>query len=99
MFVKRWWIFLLSAVLAFSCVSEHGFAAEKIRPTGVPAPASDDEEDSTPKPKSATKKKSTKRSSKKSKSDYEAPVATLPNGVPITRAKSVLVIDAQTGQT
>jgi D-alanyl-D-alanine carboxypeptidase (penicillin-binding protein 5/6) len=99
MFRKRWLIFLLTTVLALAAVSDHGFAAEKIRPTGISARSDDEAEaDSTPKPKSSTKKKSSPRSSRRSKAEDEAAVATLPNGIPITKARSVIIVDAQTGQ-
>src|SRR5205085_1119251 len=50
----------------------------------------------SPKLKNAAKKKRTRRAAKSE--EEVGPVATLPNGVPLTNAKSVMVIDAQTGQ-
>ncbi|MFL6515283.1 MAG: D-alanyl-D-alanine carboxypeptidase family protein [Chthoniobacterales bacterium] len=99
--LKRWSILFLSGVLAFTLPAAHCcIAAEQIRPTGVPAPSSssDDDDDDAPKAKIASKKKPARRSSKAAKSDDEPSLGTLPNGVPVTKARSVMVIDAQTGQ-
>ena len=97
MFLNRFLILLLSGFLAVGSVAgKETPAPEQIRPTGVPAKAvKDDSESDTPIPKKSTKKKSTKRAAK---SDEETPLGTLPNGVPVTKAKSVMVIDAQTGR-
>jgi D-alanyl-D-alanine carboxypeptidase (penicillin-binding protein 5/6) len=100
MLLKRWSILFLSGVLAFALPASHCIAAEQIRPTGVPAPSSssDDDDADAPKAKIASKKKPARRSNKAAKSDDEPPLGTLPNGVPATKARSVMVIDAQTGQ-
>lgn len=96
MLLKRRAILLLTSLLVACCACRDAAAAEKIRPTGVPTPT-EEEESSTPKPKSSTKKKSTQRPAK---SDEEVPpLGTLPNGVPVTKAQSVMVIDAQTGRS
>lgn len=112
MFLRRWSVLFLFGVWTLTGLSaREPAAAEQIRPTGVPTPvsqdepdisrpkkatkASDDDEDA-PKAKKATKKKPGRRASK---GEDEAPsLGTLPNGVPVTKAKSVMVIDAQTGQ-
>jgi D-alanyl-D-alanine carboxypeptidase (penicillin-binding protein 5/6) len=97
MLLKHCWIVLLSNVLAVSSITDRCLAAEQIRPTGISSPAQTDDADN-PKPKSTAKKKA-RRSAKADKSEEDAPLGTLPNGVPLTKARSVMVIDAQTGQT
>jgi serine-type D-Ala-D-Ala carboxypeptidase (penicillin-binding protein 5/6) len=87
-------LLLSSAVLA-SSVSGQQIVPEQVRPTGVSTPFPKDETD-TPKPKNTGKKKRVRQSPK---SEDDTPLATLPNGIPLTKAKSVMVIDAQTGQT
>ena len=92
----RCWILLLCGAFAANGVfPRHLPAAEQIRPTGVSTPFST-EESATPKPKSSSKKKPARRAAK---SDEDAPLGTLPNGIPVTKAKSVMVIDAQTGRS
>jgi serine-type D-Ala-D-Ala carboxypeptidase (penicillin-binding protein 5/6) len=100
MLLKRWSILFLSGFLAFALPATHCIAAEQIRPTGVPAPSSSDDEDAdAPQPKkNVSKKKPVRRSAKSVKSDDEPALGTLPNGVPITKARSIMVIDAQSGQ-
>ena len=99
MLLKRRAILLLTWLLVTSCTCWNALAAEKIRPTGVPPPAEEDSDASTPKPKSSAKKKSSRRPAKSEEEPAAAPLGTLPNGVPITKAQSVMVIDAQTGRT
>src|SRR5882724_8962590 len=98
MLLKRRATLLLTWLLVAFFTSWNVPAAEKIRPTGVPPPAEEESESSTPKPKSSAKKKSARRAAK-SNEEAAAPLGTLPNGVPITKAQSVMVIDAQTGRT
>jgi D-alanyl-D-alanine carboxypeptidase (penicillin-binding protein 5/6) len=95
MLLKRCCILWLSiALVAPSAFSQRG-TPEQIRPTGVSTPFPKDDSD-TPKPKSSPKKQ---RSHGAAKSDEDAvPLGTLPNGVPVTKAKSVIVIDAQNGR-
>jgi len=97
MFPKRWFILLLSGLLAVSnAVGKEPTPAEQIRPTGVHTPADKaDSESDSPIPKKSTKKKWTNRAAK---SDEDASLGTLPNGVPVTKARSIMVINAQTGQ-
>jgi len=88
-------VLVLSGILAASSVlAQRATTPEQIRPTGVSTPIPNDDSDS-PKPKSSPKKKRTHRSTQ---SDDEAPLGTLPNGIPQTKAQSVMVIDAQTGK-
>src|SRR3954466_10953841 len=97
MFLNRCLVLLLSGFLAVGTVAaKETPAPEKIRPTGVPATAAakDDSESDSPVPKKSARKKSAKRAVQ---SDEDASLGTLPNGVPVTKAKSVMVIDAQTG--
>jgi len=96
MLLKRPAILFLATLVAACWVWANPLVAEQIRPTGVPTPP-DDEEVSTPKPKSSGKKKSARRAAKTEQP--APPLGTLPNGVPITKAQSVVVIDAQTGRT
>jgi D-alanyl-D-alanine carboxypeptidase (penicillin-binding protein 5/6) len=97
MLKRRATLFLTSLLIAY-CACGDAAVAEQIRPTGVPTPPDQEqEESSTPKPKSSSRKKSARRSPK-SEEDAPSP-GTLPNGVPITKAQSVMVIDAQTGRT
>jgi serine-type D-Ala-D-Ala carboxypeptidase (penicillin-binding protein 5/6) len=98
MLSRRWSSVFPSVVLAIA-ISFAGQtrAAEQIRPTGVPTPLGKEESD-TPKPKtkSPAQKKSTRRAAR---SEEDAvPLGTLPNGVPLTKAQSVIVIDAQSGR-
>jgi len=100
MFLKRCSILVLSSVLAFGCGTAPCLAAEQIRPTGVTTPFADDDSDAPPKAKAVTrKKKPAKRAPKAARAEEDVSLGTLPNGVPVTKAKSVLVIDAHTGQT
>src|ERR1051325_10725231 len=92
---KRWAIFLLTSLLV-ACCAFNNAAAEQIRPTGIATPV-EDENASPPKPKTGAKKKSARRATKPE--EEAPPLGTLPNGVPITKAHSVMVIDAQTGRT
>src|SRR5437762_7047040 len=96
--LKRRAILLLTWLLVASCACWNVTAAEKIRPTGVPTSADDESDSSTPKPKRSAKKKSTRRSAK-SDEEPAPPLGILPNGVPITKAQSIMVIDAQTGRS
>jgi D-alanyl-D-alanine carboxypeptidase (penicillin-binding protein 5/6) len=98
MLLKRGWILLLSGVVAASSAPVQRAVAEDIRPTGVSTPFPTDES-TKPKAKSSSKKKKSARRS--TKSEDEEPLTslgTLPNGVPLTKAQSVMVIDAQTGR-
>jgi D-alanyl-D-alanine carboxypeptidase (penicillin-binding protein 5/6) len=98
MLLKRCSILFLSSVLALTCLADRCLAVEQIRPTGVPTPVEEDEADS-PKPQKTSKKKPTRpRPAKAAKSNDDAPLGLLPNGVPLTKAQSVMVIDAQTGR-
>ena len=96
--LKRRGILLVTWLLAGCCACWNVTAAEKIRPTGVPASAADESDSSTPKPKPSAKKKSSRRSATSDEEPAAAPLGTLPNGVPVTKAQSVMVIDAQTGR-
>ena len=97
MLLTRCWALLLSGVLAATSVfGQQRPTPEQIRPTGVSTPYPKAEA-ASPKPKSSAKKKRTARRATKSEDD--TPLGTLPNGVPLTKAKSVMVIDAQTGQS
>jgi D-alanyl-D-alanine carboxypeptidase (penicillin-binding protein 5/6) len=98
--MKRWLLLVLSVLLVITSPASRTYAAEQIRPTGVTAPAESDEDDSLPKPKTSSKKKSERRLQKASKAeeDVPPPLGILPNGVPLTKAQSVMVIDAQTGR-
>lgn len=96
MLLKRCWILLLSGVLAVSgIVAKETPSPEQIRPTGVSTPFPKDESDSPAPRKAATRKKPAKRAVT---SDDDVPLGLLPNGVPATKAKSIMVINAQTGQ-
>jgi D-alanyl-D-alanine carboxypeptidase (penicillin-binding protein 5/6) len=95
MFLKRCSILLLSGVVAASGVLGQRTVAEEIRPSGVSTPFPKDQS-STPKPKASSKKKSPRRSAR---AEEDTPLGTLPNGVPLTKAQSIMVIDAQTGRT
>jgi D-alanyl-D-alanine carboxypeptidase (penicillin-binding protein 5/6) len=95
MLLRRLCVLLLSGILAASsALGQRGSAPEQIRPTGVSTPVPKDDSD-TPKPKSGGKKKRTHRATQ---SEEEPSLGTLPNGVPLTKAQSVMVIDAQTGR-
>jgi len=87
--------FLCGAIAATSAFGQRTTAPEQIRPTGVSTPFPKDDDADTPKPKSSAKKKPARRASR---SDDDRPLGVLPNGVPNTGAKSVIVIDAQTGR-
>jgi D-alanyl-D-alanine carboxypeptidase (penicillin-binding protein 5/6) len=97
--MKRWFILVLSGLLAITSPGTRVFAAEQVRPTGITAPAEADDEDDAPKPKAAAKKKPVRKATRAAKADDAAPLGILPNGVPQTKAQSVMVIDAQTGRT
>jgi len=96
----RWVVLSLCSALLVSATLGQQVVPEQIRPTGVSTPFPKEDSDSnTPKPKSSGKKKRTHRAAKPQEEEETAPVATLPNGIPITKAKSVMVIDAQTGRS
>src|SRR6185295_7326079 len=96
MFQVRALVWLLcGAIAATSAFGQQTSAPEQVRPTGVSTPYPRDETDS-PKPKASAKKKSTRRATR---ADEDVPLGVLPNGVPATKAKSVIVIDAQTGRS
>jgi len=71
-------------------------AADAVRPTGVPTPAEEEAAEATPKAK--TKPKKARVSRAKPKNEEDKPVGTLPGGIPATGAKSVIIVDARTGQ-
>jgi serine-type D-Ala-D-Ala carboxypeptidase (penicillin-binding protein 5/6) len=99
MLLKRFFIVLLCGLFGATSPVIRPCAAEQIRPTGVPTPA-DAGEDDSPKAKVASKKKPSRRAAKASKTEDDAPpLGILPNGVPVTKAQSVMVIDAQTGRS
>src|SRR4051812_27275228 len=97
MLLRQCCVLVLSGILAASNVlAERASTPEQIRPTGVSTPVPKEDSDSdSPKPKSSAKKKRPHRSTQ---SDDEAPLGTLPNGIPQTKAQSVMVIDAQSGK-
>src|ERR1700736_310522 len=90
----RWFVGVLSLVLVASAPGQT-FVAEPVRPTGVSTPVPQDEA-STPKPKAKAKAKASRKSASK---EEDTPVATLPNGVPAVKARSVMIVDARTGQS
>ena len=95
MLLRRLCVLLLSGILAASsALGQRASAPEQIRPTGVSTPSPKEDSDA-PKSKSSGKKKRTHRSTQ---SEEEPALGTLPNGVPLTKAQSVMVIDAQTGR-
>src|SRR5947209_1980788 len=92
----RWVVlFVFSSLLATTTPAQQ-IVPEQVRPTGVTTPFPRDDSDSA-KSKSSAKKKRTHRAAKAEEED--APAGTLPGGVPITKARSVMVIDAQTGRS
>ena len=70
--------------------------SEPVRPTGVPTPPSSEKASKAKAPKARRQAKSGRRHARKHE---EAEPDTLPGRIPITRAKSVIIIDARTGQT
>jgi serine-type D-Ala-D-Ala carboxypeptidase (penicillin-binding protein 5/6) len=69
---------------------------EPVRPTGVPTPAGNEEASPAKrKPKAKAKAKTARRADK---DEDNPPVATLPGGVPATKARCVMIVDAKTGQ-
>ena len=96
MLLTRFAVLILSCALAATTLFGQQIVPEQVRPTGVSTPFPREEANS-PKPKSTAKKKRARRAPKPE--EDTAPVATLPNGIPLTKAKSVMVIDAQTGQS
>jgi D-alanyl-D-alanine carboxypeptidase (penicillin-binding protein 5/6) len=93
----RWFVWVLSLVLVASAPGQT-FVAEPVRPTGVSTPVPQ-EEASTPKPKAKATAKKAKASRKSASTEEDTPLATLPNGVPAVKARSVMIVDARTGQS
>ena len=97
MSLKRSWFVSLCGAFLITTAPGQTFTSEPVRPTGVSTPFPKDEE-STPKPKARAAKKP-KASRKSATKEDDAPVATLPNGVPAVKARSVMIVDARTGQS
>ena len=89
--------FFCCAALTTVLVS-HGLLAETIRPTGVPTPE-EEESDAQPRIKPKPKPKSKPARPKRAAAVEEKPLGILPGGVPATGAKSVMIVDARTGQS
>ncbi|MEY2439857.1 MAG: hypothetical protein QOI34_1242, partial [Verrucomicrobiota bacterium] len=68
--------------------------SEQVRPTGIPTPRAA-EDGSTPAPKSKPKAKTPRRAPK---AEEDAPLPKLSGGIPATKAKSVMMVDARSGQ-
>jgi serine-type D-Ala-D-Ala carboxypeptidase (penicillin-binding protein 5/6) len=87
----------LCAVVVATNVFAQALTPEVVRPTGVPTPS---EEENEPKPKPKPKPKVKPKTARaRPKTTHETPAATLPGGVPVTGAKSVMMVDARTGQS
>jgi D-alanyl-D-alanine carboxypeptidase (penicillin-binding protein 5/6) len=102
--LRRWTLCLCVFVLATSAFAQT-FQSEAIRPTGVPTPLAK-EETASPKskePDAATTPKPKRARSKPKRipsTPREEPLPPRPGGgVPATGAKSVMMVDARTGQT
>jgi D-alanyl-D-alanine carboxypeptidase (penicillin-binding protein 5/6) len=93
----RWFTGFCSLILVASAPGQT-FVGESVRPTGISTPVSQ-EETSTPKPKSKTSAKKAKAPRKSTPKEEETPAASLPNGVPAVKARSVMIVDARTGQS
>jgi D-alanyl-D-alanine carboxypeptidase (penicillin-binding protein 5/6) len=93
--------FFLSILLLVSSTGALPLRAEQIRPTGIDtvANAATDESDDSDAPKPKKKRKTGARAKNAERDEAAQPLGTLPNGVPVTKARSIMVIDAQTGQT
>lgn len=88
---RRWVIFLCALTLPLAAIGQ-----ESVRPTGVPEPLPTDTPSSRPVHTRST------HSRAKPKADEDEPVVSIPTnvtgGVPATRAKSVIMVDAKSGQ-
>jgi len=91
----RWWVALLCAVSLPLAVD----AQESVRPTGIPEPSPSASVPSRPVHIRSTH---ARKKPKPKPTDEDEPVASIPTtitgGVPATRAKSVIMVDAKTGQ-
>ncbi|MEY2538643.1 MAG: hypothetical protein QOG67_2383 [Verrucomicrobiota bacterium] len=100
MTASRYLRFALCAFALAAIVAGQGLVAEEVRPTGVPTPRekeSADEASPITRAKVKAKAKAPRRRTKDDDSD-DTPVTTLPGGVPATKAKSIMMVDARTGQ-
>ena len=90
----RFWLCALA--LATASVAQ-GIVTEEVRPTGVPTPPAKENADEVAPKKAKTKAKASRHRAKDEDDDIVAgPVG---GGVPATKAKSVVIVDAKTGQT
>lgn len=92
---SRWFALLCALAIPFTAFGQEG---EAVRPTGVPEPISKDALPSRP---AHTRSSHTHVRKKANSHEDEADVSVSTNitgGVPATRAKSVLMVDAKTGQ-
>lgn len=110
--MKLWRVFQSFFCLVFFAATVFAQEVEGIRPTGVTKPpraqrvtTDDDDEDQpapkairvTPTPKAKAKARRTPRAREREPDESEPPKG--PGGIPNTRAKAVMMIDARTGQT
>jgi len=85
----------LCAVVVATNVFAQTLTPQVVRPTGVPTP-SEEENEPKPKPKPKAKPKAPRA---RLRTTRETAPATLPGGVPATGARSVMMVDARTGQS
>ena len=91
---RRWFVFLCALAIPLS-----NFAQDSVRPTGVPDPLPKD--DTLPSRPVHTRSHARAKAKPKSSSDDNEDVSIPTNvtgGVPATRAKSVIMVDARSGQ-
>src|SRR5438477_3073508 len=87
---------LYIAFLATTALAADPVVSEPVRPTGIPTPPEKSDE-AKPKTKPKAKPKTTRHRAKDDDDDI-GPAATLPNGVPVTKARSIMMVDAKSGQ-
>src|SRR4029077_11457948 len=91
-------LLLCGIAVAFSAVGQT-LQPEAIRPTGVPESLPRNEETATPKPKVKHSRSKTARAPRAESTPRPSAVPQTSGGVPSTGAKSVMMVDARTGQT
>src|SRR6202030_1994315 len=91
---RRWFIFLCALALPMAAIGQ-----ESVRPTGVPDPLPKETETPLSRPVHI---RSTHSRAKPKADEDDGPVVSIPTnvagGVPVTRAKSVIMVDAKSGQ-
>ena len=100
--LNRYLGFCLCVLTLATIAVGQSLVSEQVRPTGVPTPLEKTEKAEDAKPKATSKPKAKSKATRhraKDDDDDSAPIGTLPGGVPATKAKSVMMVDAKTGQT